>query len=450
MPWDSSSLWLGTLETSPGEGPRLASKTLIAGGEGISVLQPEFSPDGRWLAYISDQSGWWQIHIYDLDSGESRQLTWVPAEHALPPWLQNQNTYGFSSDSKKLYFLRSQEGYRSLWVLDLGKGGETRIELDEKYTWLDWFSISPQEERMALITSASDLPPRLITVDPSGHTKTIRHSTQEDLPRELFSIPQPISWTNSEGISTKGLFYPPHNPAFQADGLPPLLVIIHSGPTRQKYAEFSPRTQLFTSRGYAVLEVNYRGSSGYGRAYRQSLKSRSGVIDVEDSLEGAFYVTDQGWADRDRIALLGSSSGGLTVYQILVRHPGIFQAGIVLYGIVNQLDLLKDPLKFERHYPDWLIGPYPENEKLYRERSPIFFADRIQDPIAIFQGGKDSIVPRDQADQIARVLEENQVPHLYRLYPEEGHGFKAVENIEDFYQQSLDFLNHHLGIFKGG
>jgi dipeptidyl aminopeptidase/acylaminoacyl peptidase len=220
--------------------------------------------------------------------------------------------------------------------------------------------------------------------------------------------------------------------------------MIHSGPTSQKFREFSSRTQFFTSRGFAVLEVNYRGSTGYGRSYRQALQGQWGVIDVDDCLSGAYYVTDQGWAERDKMALMGSSSGGLTVYQILVKYPGVFQAGIALYGIVNHLDLLKDPPKFERYYSEWLIGPYPEQEEKYRERSPVFFADQIQDPIAVFQGGKDPIVPRDQADQIIQKLRRNQVPHLYVLYLEEKHGFKTAENIADFYQQSLDFLNLHL------
>jgi dipeptidyl aminopeptidase/acylaminoacyl peptidase len=441
MPWDSSTLWLGSVEISH---QNLKSKSLIAGGEGVSVIQPEFSPDGKWLAYISDQSGWWQIHIYNLATGEEGQLTNDPADHALPPWLQNRNAYGFTPDSNQIYFLRNQEGLGSLWKLDLEGGGDSRINLDKPYTWLDWFAISPREEILALIASASDQPPQLITIDPSGATSLIRKSSQEDLPKKLFSIPKPISWSGSDNSPVKGLFYPPHNPEYESDGKPPLLVMIHSGPTSQKFREFSSRTQFFTSRGFAVLEVNYRGSTGYGRSYRQALQGQWGVIDVDDCLSGAYYVTDQGWAERDKMALMGSSSGGLTVYQILVKYPGVFQAGIALYGIVNHLDLLKDPPKFERYYSEWLIGPYPEQEEKYRERSPVFFADQIQDPIAVFQGGKDPIVPRDQADQIIQKLRRNQVPHLYVLYLEEKHGFKTAENIADFYQQSLDFLNLHL------
>jgi len=223
-------------------------------------------------------------------------------------------------------------------------------------------------------------------------------------------------------------------------------MIIHSGPTRQKWVDFQTRTQYFTSRGYAALEVNYRGSTGYGREYRQALEGNWGVSDVDDCLSGAVHLADQGLVDREKMVVMGSSSGGMTVYQILVKYPGVFRAGVALYGIVNHLSLLQDPPKFERHYSDWLIGPYPEAEELYHQRSPIFFADNIQDPVAVFQGGKDRIVPQDQAEQIVSVLEKNQVPYLYRFYPEEGHSFKRISTLEDFYSQLETFLDTHLGI----
>ncbi|MCJ7716730.1 MAG: prolyl oligopeptidase family serine peptidase, partial [Anaerolineales bacterium] len=296
----------------------------------------------------------------------------------------------------------------------------------------------------ALVASSGDMPPRLITIQPDGKTEIIRLSSENPLPRNIFSLPRAISWENGGKLKIHGLFYPPLNPGFSGNGNPPLLIIIHSGPTRQKWAEFQPRTQYFTSRGFAVLEVNYRGSTGYGRDYCQAIQENWGLVDVEDCLSGATYVTNQGWADPENMFLLGSSSGGLTVYQSMVRYPGIFKAGITLYGIVNHLALLKNPPKFERHYSDWLIGPYPEAAELYHKRSPIFFADQIQDPIAIFQGGKDPIVPRDQADQIVSALKSNGIPYLYRLYPDEGHGFKGKDSLEDFYQQVEMFLQAQL------
>ncbi len=444
MPWTSSEIWLAELTLSSSGKPHLINKVLIAGGEGISTLQPEFSPDGRYLAYVSDQSGWWQLHLYDLFSQDHTQLTTAPAEHALPVWLQDRGSYGFSPDSQRIYFLRNQDGKRSLWSWDLGQKKESLIKLDERYSWMDWLAVSPTEDLIAVLASASDLPPRLITADPMGNTTVIRRSAPEDLPRAIFSQPQPLSWESSTGTPIWGLFYPPHNPGFQGSGAPPLIVMVHSGPTRQKPADFQPRTQYFTSRGYAVLEVNYRGSTGYGRIYRQSLAGNWGIADVDDCLSGALYTAEQGWTDREKMFLMGSSSGGLTVFQTLVRFPGLFRAGITLYPVVNHLDLLTDPPKFERYYSDWLIGPYPEEENLYRERSPVFFADRIQDPVLIFQGGQDPIVPQDQAEQIIKALDKNGVPFEYHLYPEEGHGFKEAQNIADFYQKTERFIKQFL------
>ncbi|MCJ7734855.1 MAG: DPP IV N-terminal domain-containing protein, partial [Anaerolineales bacterium] len=270
MPWDSSSLWLGSIEINQGEKPRLVDKTLIAGGAGIAVLQPEFSPDGRYLAYISDQDGWWQLYLVDLSTGNHQQLTNVPCEHGLPPWLQNQKSYGFSPDGDRIYFLRNQEGFRSLWCLDLKKGTENQIQLDENYSWLDELVVSPREDKIALVASSGDSPPRLITILPDGKTELIRLSSTDPLPCNIFSLPRAISWKSDGEHKIQGLFYAPENPCFVGTGKPPLLVNIHSGPTRQKWAEFQPRTQYFTSRGFAVLEVNYRGSSGYGRDYRQA------------------------------------------------------------------------------------------------------------------------------------------------------------------------------------
>ncbi|MCK5793535.1 MAG: PD40 domain-containing protein, partial [Anaerolineales bacterium] len=255
MPWNESYLWLAELENSNGVGLDLASKKLVAGGSGISVLQPEFSPDGRYLGYVSEQDGWWQIFLLDLQTWQKQQLTIVNAEHGLPAWLQDQQSFQFSPDSSRIYFLRNQQGIRTLWSLDLASNQERMIQLDETYTWLEDISISPDGSRLALVASAADLPARLITVNLKGKTEIIRHSTPVHIPRDSFSIPEPTSWTSQEGQEIHGLFYSPQNPLYSGEGKPPLTVIIHSGPTRQKWVDFQPRTQYFTSRGYAVLEV---------------------------------------------------------------------------------------------------------------------------------------------------------------------------------------------------
>jgi len=444
LPWDSSHLHLGNLNCSYPEKLDLERDLIISGGENISILQPEFSPDGSSLVYISDQSGWWQLYIYDLQTGHSKQLTSKKAEHAIPPWVQDQRSFAYSSLGKKLFFLRNQEGLRSLWSYDLKTQVETRIELDESYTWLEGLVVSPQDNQIALVASAADLPPRLIISSPDGKTRIIRDSSSMEIARDLFSLPKPITWTGTDGENIHGLFYQPNNPDYQGIGKAPLLIIIHSGPTRQKYVEYQPRTQYFTSRGYAVLEANYRGSTGYGRDYWQALKGQWGILDVSDVYQAAMALSRKGLVDKNRIVLMGSSSGGLTVFQALVKYPGVFKAGVSLYGIVNQLTLLENPPKFERYYSEWLIGPYPECARLYKERSPVFFAENLGDPVIIFQGGQDPIVPQDQAEQIVNALEENQIVYEYHLYPDEGHSFKKAGNVSDFYQKTEAFLRKHV------
>ena len=417
---------------------------MAAGGKGISVIQPEFTPDGKYLIYISDEDGWWQIYRYDLYSGKSLQLTDQPADHGLPPWLQDQKAYQITPDSQSLIFLRNQQGIRSLWRIDLQDPLESQIRLDLPFTWLEDPAISPDGQTLALIASGAKNPPALITTTLSGATRIIHETFQSDLPEDYFSEPEAIQWKGLDGGKVHGLYYPPTHPGIRGAGKPPLLVIIHSGPTRQKWVDFQPRTQFFSSRGFAVLEVNYRGSTGYGRAYWEALHGKWGLLDVDDCCSGALYCAQNGLADGERMIVMGSSSGGLAVFQILTSHPGVFRGGISIYGIVNHLSLLENPPKFERFYTDWLIGPYPESADLYRERSPIFSADKIEDPVAIFQGAKDRIVPPDQAEQIVSALERNQLPYLYRLYPAEGHSFKRIETLTDFYTRIESFLEDYV------
>ncbi len=440
MPWINSRLEFADI----GSNGAIEKTETIAGGEGSSIIQPEFSPDGRFLAYISDLSGWWQIYLYELGSGRHRQLTKFPAEHGLPPWLQDQCFYVFSPSGKQIFFIRNHRAAATLWEFEIKSGKEKQIQLDEDYTWLEGLTASPQDGSLAMIASSWDSPQRVIIASQDGSTKTIQKSETSPLPRELFSKPESIEWEDKNGDTIHGLFYPPHHPKYRDDGLPPLLCILHSGPTRQKWLDFHPRTQYFTSRGFAVLEVNYRGSTGYGKSYLNALQGQWGVIDVADAVSGAGYVTRQGLADKEKMALYGSSAGGYTVLQVLVQYPGVFQAAVSLYGIANQLTLMENPPKFERYYSEWLIGPYPEAADLYRERSPLFSADQIQDPIALFQGEQDPIVPQDQADQMIQELKKNQIPHLYQLYPDESHGFKKSENVQDCYQQIDQFLREHL------
>jgi dipeptidyl aminopeptidase/acylaminoacyl peptidase len=444
MPWDGTFLRTGRMEEVPEKLPRLVDVEQVAGSEEISVFQPLFSQDGRFLAYISDETGWWQIYLYNLESGERRQLTHVEAEHGAPAWIQGLRTYSFSHDGTLIYFIRSQNGVNTLWQVDLDSGSEEQIRLDDVYTALDQISVSPINGRIALIASGSRSPARVISFFPGGEITIHARSTAEDLPEETYSPGEAVEWQGMDGGGVHGIFFPPTNPAFEGPGKPPLIVHIHGGPTSQVKAVFNPRAQYFTSRGYAVLEVNYRGSTGYGRTYRNALRGAWGIFDVQDAVSGARNLAEQGKVDGARIVIMGGSAGGFTVLKALEDYPNFFKAGVCLYGVSNQFNLAADTHKFEARYTDSLLGPLPEATALYRERSPIFFVDKIRDPIAIFQGEDDVVVPRDQSDTIVESLRRRGVPHEYHLYPGEGHGFRKTETIEAFYKAVEKFLRQQV------
>ena len=443
MPWDGTFLRLGKL-AFVGDGlPTLMETTTLAGDEQTSIFQPEFSPDGRYLAYISDQTGWWQIYLYDLEKGEHRQLTKAYAEHGEPAWRQGLRTYGFSADGKRLFFVRNQEGVKSLWQLDLATGMEQPLDLPD-YTSFSQIAVTKRGERIALIVSSGNIPPRIITYSLDGEIHIWRRSMPEDLPSTAFATPRHINWPGEDGGRVYGLYYPPQNEAFEGVGLPPLVVLVHGGPTSQRVAAFNPGVQFFTSRGYAVLDVNYRGSTGYGREYRNMLRGNWGVYDVQDSVSGARYLADQKLADKDRLVIMGGSAGGFTVLKALEDYPGFFKAGICLYGVSNQFTLAAETHKFEARYSDTLLGPLPQAAGVYRLQSPIFFVDKISDPLIVFQGEEDVVVPRAQSDEVVDSLKQRGIPHEYHLYAGEGHGFRKAETIEHMYAAIDRFLKRYV------
>jgi len=274
--------------------------------------------------------------------------------------------------------------------------------------------------------------------------RVVGRSGAETVPLEHLSEPQDISWDSEEGEPVYGLLYMPRGGRYECSGEPPLVVIVHGGPTGQSTAGYSASAQFFTTRGYAVLEVNYRGSTGYGRNYRNKLRGMWGVHDVDDAVTGARHLAGRGLVDPDRMVIMGGSAGGYTVLQALVSYPGTFKAGLCLYGVTNLFTLAADTHKFEQHYLDSIVGQLPEEAERYRERSPIFSADRIVDPVAIFQGEDDRVVPVDQAETIVAALRRNGVPHEYHLYSGEGHGWRKSETIESFYESVSIFLRRHV------
>jgi dipeptidyl aminopeptidase/acylaminoacyl peptidase len=445
MPWDGTYLRLGSLAFPENGLPVLTGVSTLAGDENTAIFQPEFSPDGHYLAYASDESGWWQLYLHDLEGETTRQITHEQAEHGLPGWVQGMRTYSFAPDGKSLFFIRNQKGFASLWRAELASGHQERLALPPEYTWLEHISVSPADGQIALVASGGRTPARLIVCQPGGGTRIVGRSDPEDVPAAAYALPQAITWTGMDGGEAYGLYYPPQSEAFEGVGLPPLMVLVHGGPTSQREANFDDEVQFFASRGYAVLQVNHRGSTGYGRAYRNMLRGMWGVYDVQDSVSGARHLAETGQVESSRIVIMGGSAGGFTVLKALEDFPGFFKAGINLYGVSNQFDFVAGGThKFEERYNDTLLGPFPEAADIYRERSPIFFVDQIKDPIAVFQGEDDNVVPRRHSDEVVKSLERRGVPHVYHVYPGEGHGFSKPETIEHFYTEVEKFLRQYV------
>ena len=447
MPWDGTHLQMGRLSFPAGSLPAMEQVETITGDGHTSIFQPEFSPDGRYLAYVSDASNWWQLYLYDLQSREHRQLTYSEAEHGWPAWVQGMRTYAFDTRGDRLYFLRNSLGSVSLWQYDLADSIESPVNLADEYLSLDQICIGPSG--IGLVASGPRIPTRVITLQPDGSDRyprvsIHRRATSEELPSAAYASPQTIQWTGLDGGTTHGLYYPPQNERFEGIGKPPLIITVHGGPTSQVRNGFNLRNQYFTSRGYAVLEVNHRGSTGYGRDYRNMLRGNWGIYDVQDSVSGARDLADKGAIDPGRVVIMGGSAGGFTVLKALEDFPGFFKAAICLFGVSNQFTLAAETHKFEAHYSDTLLGPLPEAAAIYRERSPIFFVDKIQDPIAVFQGEDDNVVPRKQSDDVVESLRRRGVPHIYHVYPGEGHGFRKSETIEHFYTAVDQFLRQYV------
>lgn len=441
LPWDATRIMLARLTGTP---PGFAELTQIAGDGQGNFTQPHFSPDGRWLSYIASQGEWDALLLYDIASGERRVL--LEGERLLlsmPAWVQGVRSTAWSFDSQRMSVIWHYAGRATLISVDVDSGNTGRIDT-EPYAWLRQLAASPVGDELALIASSPQIPDRIIRWDRRSW-RVIAHSDPQPLPEEYFSIPEELSWRGTDGSELHGFYFPPSHPQFTGQGAPPLIVSIHGGPTHLERLEFPREAPYFTSRGYAWLEVCYRGSLGYGRSYKAALNGRWGELDLEDAVSAADEAVRRGLADGNRLALYGGSAGGLTVLNALAKYPGRFKAGICLYPVTDLLDTGLVADKFESHYFDRLIGPLPEAEPLYRQRSPLYHADQIQDPLAIFHGSEDTAVPVGQSEQIAANLRSRGVPVLLQIYEGEGHGFRLAENLEDCYRQIERFVKAFLG-----
>ncbi len=444
MPWNQSRIESTSIRVDDGQ-PIAGDHSVIAADDDVAVQQPRFSPDGSQLAYLTDRSGHWQICVASDDGQSRRIISQSGREYGGPAWVQGLRYFDWSPDGESMMAVSSRRGISKLETIDLESELAT-TEHFQSYTDLNQLSVS-STGRVAAIASSSSRPPRIVSVDDNGDQSVETYSSSERLHEDELSTVRPVSWSvDDDGPvdEVHGLLYPPTNPRFTGADKPPAIIMIHGGPTSQRVATWEPRNQFFATRGWTVLDVNYRGSTGYGRDYMEALFGNWGIVDVEDAVGAAQFLVDEGLADEERIVIMGGSAGGYTVLQSLVRHPGTFSAGVSMYGVSNLFELQRGTHKFEERYCDSLVGPLPEHSDLYRERSPLFSADAIEDDLALYHGSEDKVVPPEQTEMIAESLQRRGVPHLHHVYEGEGHGWRRADTVDHFLGSVQDFLTEHV------
>jgi dipeptidyl aminopeptidase/acylaminoacyl peptidase len=436
MPWDGSELWVGTFDDTG----NMIQTRRVAGGKHESIFQPEWSPDGD-LFFISDRSGWWTP--YRLKDGKITSLCDLQAEFGLPQWVFGLSTYGFSG-SDQLICTYSRAGQDHLASLEIASGVLTNIPTP----YIEFSSLCVKNGKLLFIGGSTDRPAELVSLDlESGTQKVLRQTGSNLVEKGFISTPQEIEFPSQNNLSSFGNFYPPLNlnntPPLGEK--PPLIVMLHGGPTAAASLSLNLKIQFWTSRGFAVLDVNYSGSSGYGRPYRLRLNGNWGVIDVEDCIQGAKYLASQGLVDGKRMSITGGSAGGYTALCALTFHD-TFTAGVSRYGIGSLETLTTDTHKFESHYLDSLVGPYPASKEIYQQRSPIHFIDQINAPILLLQGSEDKVVPPIQSERMYQALDAKGLPVAYVTFAGEQHGFRKAESIKRalevelyFYSRIFDF-----------
>jgi len=439
MPWDGNHLWLANIDSNG----HLVDKKHIAGDDNTSVFQPQWSPDDI-LYYISDDTDWWHLYRYTNigDTIQTEQLTDGEKEFGLPQWIFAQSTYAFISRSE-IICCYQQQCKSTLAILSLTD--EPKLQ-PLSTTWQEFSSLSAVDNKICFIAASSLCFPQLISteVDIENRSLTatsiIKTTCTMPVSSAYYSQTKVISFTNRHQQIVYANYYPPTNPDYQADEdtSPPLIVISHGGPTGQSNIALDPKKQYWTSRGFAILDVNYSGSTGYGKSYRLRLNGQWGVLDVEDCCDAALHAVEQGLANKNQLIIRGSSAGGFTVLSALTFQQ-VFSAGASYYGISELTSLASDTHKFESHYLDNLIGPYPEAKILYEQRSPINSADDLNCPVIFFQGMDDKVVPKEQAEKMFHLLSEKGLTVAAQYFSGEQHGFRQAETIIRSLENELAF-----------
>jgi dipeptidyl aminopeptidase/acylaminoacyl peptidase len=447
MPWNGTTLYLADLGD---DGAIIGAPRAVAGGTSESIFQPEWSLDGADLFFVSDRSGWWNLYRLTPATGLARPIAPMAAEFGQPQWVFGMAAYAVTARDR-IVCTYTEAGLGHLAVVDLATGALHPF----KTSFTQFASVRAHGNQAAFIAGAPAHPTSVAVFDlTTGQYRILKKATeildQSNRPIADYLAPlEAIEFPTSGDRSAYGLFYRPRNPDFGApEGeKPPLLVRCHGGPTSAASSGLNLGIQYWTSRGITVLDVNYGGSTGFGRAYRDRLHGQWGIVDVEDCINGARFLVERGLVDPERMVISGGSAGGYTTLAALVFHD-VFRGGASYYGVSDIAALARDTHKFESRYLDWLIGPYPKCEALYRERSPLYHAERLSRPVIFFQGDEDAIVPPNQTEAMVDALRRRGTPVGYFLFSGEQHGFRNGANIQRALDAELYF--YAVEVFKTG
>ena len=438
MPWDATELWIADLSADG----RLANHTRVVGDSSESLFQPEWSPDGV-LHVISDRTGWW--NLYRVAGHDLEPLLPMDAEFGIPQWVFGLSRYVFLDDGRIVAAHGGDSG-DVLVVIDGDGHRQVRLPFASVGS-----SLAARGNTVYAVASGPDRAASLVRIGiDDGTVEDIRVPEGPPIDSAYISIPEAIAFPCDEGVA-HALYYPPTNPNFAApDGeLPPVIVSIHGGPTSAARSALDPAKLFWTSRGFGIVDVDYGGSTGYGREYRRRLDGQWGVVDVRDCALAVAFLAEQGKADPDRLLIHGGSAGGYTTLLALALRDE-FAAGTSYFGVADLGALATDTHKFESRYLDRLVGPYPQEKALYVERSPITHIDKIDKPLLILQGTDDMVVPQAQAEMMCDALRAQGTPYAYILFEGEGHGFRKAENQIRSLEAELSFYGQVLGFVPAG
>ena len=428
MPWDDTQLCIASLEEM------VLSNQKVTKSKAESFFQPEWDDQGN-LHVVSDRNNWWNLFRVDQSTNEIdlTSLTNIEAEIGLPQWVFGQSRYAFVGD--EIWFVYREAGIDKLATLS-SNGQFEQIKIDA--TEIE--SVTNYQDGIVATVSSWKAESSVMFIN-SEEVRPLSKTRDLDIGESWFPVPETFTYQTSGSEKAHALFYSPTNPEYEIheNENPPLIVLAHGGPTGSARRQLQLSIAYWTSRGFGVADVDYRGSTGYGRLYRNSLRNSWGLADVEDCVAVAKHLVAQKKVDKNRLAIKGGSAGGFTVLAALTFHD-TFTAGASRYGIADLAILAKDTHKFESRYLDRLVGKWPEDEEIYKQRSPIHHIEQLSTPMVILQGSEDPIVPPNQAHLMAKKLKENDIPHALIEFSDEGHGFRKAPNITKAIESELAFF----------